>query len=195
MKLSACLKVCVPLLLSIGATLANAACVPVIGTARMMPDTTCSIRSVAQPGVPAESFQSECFSSQLSLAGFPTATGFSGNTSELLVSLANNAPATMSPVVLPSPTSQLPHHMIQTARSSMVLGVGARATRIYTNDVVIIQPTITSEGKVVPKVMTEQITIAGTDGKGAFANVTGYLHLMGTSVGALSAVAGQICMP
>lgn len=188
-------KFVVPLLLTLASGIASAACVPVIGTARLLPDTACTIRGVAQPGVPATLFGGDCFSVQVNLAGFPAATGYAGSTIEPMASLVPGAPATVAPVAVPGEASPLPRQIIQTARTTMWLGHGARRTAIYTTDVVVIQPQLTATGQVVPKLTTEQILISGTDGKGAFANVTGHLNVMGTTIGALSGVTGQICMP
>ena len=188
-------KFAIPLLLTLASSVAGAACVPVIGTARLLPDAACTIRTVAQPGTPAALFGGDCFSVQLNLAGFPTATGYAGNTVEPLASLVPGAPATVAPVAVTAAGSPLPRQIVQTARSSVMLGNGARRTTLYTTDVVVIQPQLSATGQVVPKLMTEQILISGSDGKGAFANVTGHLNVMGTTVGAISAVAGQVCMP
>lgn len=188
-------KIALPLLLTFASSVAGAVCVPVIGTARLLPDAACTIRTVAQPGTPASLFGGDCFSVQLSLAGFPAATGYAGNTIEPMASLVPGAPATVAPVAVPAVGSPLPRQIVQTARTTMWLGHGARRTAIYTTDVVVIQPQLSATGQVVPKLMTEQILISGSDGKGAFANVSGHLNVMGTTVGAPSAVTGQICMP
>ena len=150
----------------------------------------------ADPKVPGTVFtRQECFSTQLNLAGFPVGTGFSGTTAEGAVSLVPGAPATLTPVALPSLDPQQLPRVVQTARSTITLGNGARATKIYTSDVVVLQPVALPNGQQVPKAFTEQIVITGTNKQGAYANVTGYLHLMGTLVGVPAVVAGQICMP
>lgn len=188
-------RIAVSLMLVAASGVASAACVPVIGTVKLVPDSACTIRSVAQPGT-SSLFGTECFSVTLALAGFPVATGYAGTTYEPLVSLVPGAPATVAPVAIPDASgSPVPRQLIQTARTSMVLGNGSRRTTIYSTDVVVIQPQLSATGTLEPKMTTEQILLSGTNGQGAYAGVTGYLTVLGSTVGKPSPVAGQICMP
>lgn len=195
MKLRFIPALALPLLLALASTGAGAACVPVVGAVKLLPDTACTIRTVAQPGTPATLFPGDCFSVQLNLAGFPTATGYAGSTVEPLVSMVPGAPATLAPVAVPAAGAALPRQIVQTARTTMYIGQGARRTILYTTDVVVIQPQLSATGQLAPKLTTEQILISGTDGKGAYANVSGHLTVMGSTIGKPAPVAGQLCLP
>lgn len=191
-------KILVPLLLTIASSLAGAACVPVVGTVRLTPDFACTIN---QPGVAegaaAGLFSAqlgECFSVKLNLAGFPAATGYAGLTNEYL---AGAAGMTQTPAAIPQGAMDpRPRQIVQTARSAITLGSGSRKTTIYSTDVIVTLPVLAPTGQVVgAKTMTEQLVISGTDKQGAFANVTGVLHVIGSSLGQAAPVVGQICMP
>ena len=54
-------KFALPLLLTFASSVAGAVCVPVIGTARLLPDAACTIRTVAQrrPGAVSSASQEE----------------------------------------------------------------------------------------------------------------------------------------
>lgn len=191
-------KILVPLLLTIASSLAGAACVPVVGTVRLTPDFACTIN---QPGVAegaaAGLFSAqlgECFSVKLSLAGFPVATGYAGLTNEYL---AGAAGMTKTPAAIPEGAlDPRPRQIVQTARSAITLGSGSRKTTIYSTDVIVTLPVLAPTGQVVgAKTMTEQLVISGTDKQGAYANVTGALHVVGSSLGQAAPVMGQICLP
>ena len=191
-------KILVPLLLTIASSLAGAACVPVVGTVRLTPDFACTIN---QPGVAegtaAGLFSAqlgECFSVKLNLAGFPAATGYAGLTNEYLAGVGS---ATKTPAAIPEGALDLrPRQIVQTARSAITLGAGSRKTTIYSTDVIVTVPVLAPTGHVVgAKTMTEQLLISGTDQQGAFANVTGVLHVVGSSLGQPAPVLGQICTP
>lgn len=190
-------KILVPLLLTIASSLAGAACVPVVGTVRLTPDFACTIN---QPGVAegaaAGLFSAqlgECFSVRLNLAGFPVATGYAGLTSEYL---AGAAGVTKTPAAIPEGAlDPRPRQIVQTARSAVTLGSGSRKTTLYSTDVIVTQPLLSPTGTLVgAKAVTEQLVISGTNHKGAYANVTGVLNVLGNSIGQAAPVVGQICM-
>ena len=189
-------KVLLALLAATLPALSSAGCFPVAGSVRLLPDPTCAVQSSA-PGVV---FTGQCFSVNLALIGFPTGTGYAGTTVEPLAG-ANGVPTT-TPAVIPvdgQPT--LPRQMIQTARSVITLGQAehrrreSTATTLYTTDVIVFQPKISSTGEVTPGATVEQILIAGTDGKGAYAGTTGHLTITGNSIGTPAPVVGRLCMP
>jgi len=190
MNASLASRLLVPLLLSVGPGLAGAACVPVVGTVRLAVDTACQIGGAVPAGT---QLAGECFSVQLALLGFPLATGFAGTTVEPLASLVPGAGATMTPAMIPAPTATpAPRQIIQTARSAVSLGSGSSRTTIYTTDVIVIQPSATSP---LPKAVLEQVLIAGTNGQGAYAGISGHLNVLGNSIGQNAPVAGQLCLP
>jgi hypothetical protein len=130
-------------------------------------------------------FTGECFSVQLSLFGLPVGNGYAGLRREPILSAAGNA---ATPAFIPNDNSQSPRQVIQTARSAVSLGLlPARRTTLYTSDVIVIQPTTGA--------VTEQIVITGTDGRGAYANATGHLTVIGSSIGQSAPVMGSICLP
>lgn len=185
-------KIVLPIVAAVLPGFANAGCMLAAGTVKLMPDASCKVEAaLASSGVV---FTHECFSVSLSLVGFPTATGHTGLTAEAVVG-ANNGMA-MAPAVIPgaSPTD-LPRQIIQTARTVLSMGVGARKTTLYSNDVIVIKPVLTHTGQVLPAAVTEQIIISGTDGQGAYANYTGFLSVVGNSIGAAAPVAGKLCTP
>lgn len=174
-------RIGIPLLLTMSSSYATATCVSVTGSVKLMPDQACNIAST----VSGPNFTGECFSVQLSLFGFPVGNGYAGLTLEPIVSAAGNA---ATPAFIPSDTSPSPRQVIQTARSAVTLGLlPSRRTMLYTSDVIVIQP---DTGAV-----TEQILITGTDGRGAYANATGHLTVIGNSIGQFAPVMGNMCLP
>lgn len=185
-------KILVSLAVGMVAGTAGAACNQVAGTVRLLPDASCHI--AAQ--VPGPTYIGSCFSVQLSLIGLPAASGYAGVTAEPL--LGANAVATVSPAVLPSDfSSAVPRQLIQTARSAIVIGKGSNQTTLYTNDVIVIQPTFdTTTGQMgLPAAVSEQIIITGSDNKGAYSKVTGNLTIAGNSIGQTVPVLGKLCLP
>ena len=57
---------------------------------------------------------------------------------------------------------------------------------------IVMQMVPTAAG-LVPGAVTEQIVIRDTDKKGAYANVTGHLTVLGNSIDQNAPVVGQIC--
>ena len=138
-------------------------------------------------------FTGQCYSVQLRLAGFPAATGHAGLTSEPVVSMIPDGGAAATPAFVPQAGTQaVPRQVIQTARTVVTLGQRGRATTLYTDDVIVMQMVPTAAG-LVPGAVTEQIVIRDTNRKGAYANVTGHLAVLGNSIGQNAAVAGQLC--
>ena len=60
-----------PVLLGLASGLAGAACVPVAGVVKLMPDDACQVIGASPV---KEGFTGQCFSVQLRLVGFPVAT-------------------------------------------------------------------------------------------------------------------------
>jgi hypothetical protein len=183
-------KTLLPLALALASSLAGAACLPVVGSVKLLPLPSCTGLDPVG-GVP---FLGQCFSVHLSVFGFPAATGYGGLTSESIVG-ANGAP-TVTPAYIPvSPAVPVPRQSIQTARSAIVLGRGAQRTTLYSNDVIISQLQMGADGVPVAVAVTEQIMITGSDGKGAYAKVTGNLTIAGNSIGAQAPLSGRLCLP
>lgn len=183
------LKFCLaPIALTLGIlpATAGAGCLPVVGSVTLTPDTACNIAA----HVPGPQYVGQCFSVKLSVLGFPTGYGYAGVTSEPIVG-ADNA-ATATPAFIPVDGQPLPRQIIQTARSAIALGTGSRRTMLYSSDVTIIKPDLSS-GQPVPEAVTEQIVITGTDGQGYWAGVTGHLVVAGNSIGQPAPLMGQIC--
>lgn len=178
----------VPITLALAAGMAAGACLPVAGTVKLQRDRSCNVMARISGPI----FTGECFSVQLSLLGFPQATGFAGLTSEAL--LGANGVAT-TPAVIPDTATQLPRQIVQTARSVVAMGSGSRRTTLYSSDVILMQPVIGAGGQVSLGAVTEQILITGSDGQGAYAKVTGYLSVVGNSIGESAPVAGKLCLP
>ena len=175
-------RVGILLLLTVSCGYASAACISVTGSVRLTPDQACTIESQ----VTGPSFTHECFSVQLSLFGFPVGNGYAGVTTEHIVSTSGGA--AMTPAFIANDDSPSPRQLLQTARSVVSLGLlPSRRTTLYTSDVIVIQP---DTGAV-----TEQIVITGTDGRGAYANATGHLTVIGNSIGQPAPVMGNICLP
>lgn len=179
-----------PLALVLASSVASAACLPVVGSVKLTPLASCTgLEPVG--GVP---FLGQCFSVHLSLFGFPAATGYAGPTSEPIIG-ANGVP-TVTPAFVPvSAAIPVPRQSIQTARSAVVLGKGAQRTTLYSNDVIIAQLQMGADGVPVPVAVTEQLMITGSDGKGAYAKVTGNLTIAGNSIGAQAPLTGRLCLP
>ena len=183
-------RLALPLLLGLASSLAGAACVPVAGVVKLLPEEGCQVITASPL---KEGFTGQCFSVQLRLAGFPAATGHAGLTSEAVVGMIPGMGATATPAFVPQAgTTEVPRQLIQTARSVVTLGEKGRATTLYTDDLIVMQMVPTTAG-LAPGAVTEQIVIRGTNKKGAYANVTGHLAVLGNSIGQNAAVAGQLC--
>ena len=183
-------QVAIPLCLALVSGVAGAACTPVAGTVRLAPDALCKVAGESPVKV---GFTGQCYSVQLRLAGFPAATGHAGLTSETVVSMIPDGGAAATPAFVPQAGTQaVPRQVIQTARTVVTLGQRGRATTLYTDDVIVMQMVPTAAG-LVPGAVTEQIVIRDTDKKGAYANVTGHLTVLGNSIDQNAPVVGQIC--
>lgn len=184
-------NILVPLALVLASAAASAACVPVTGVVKLLPLPSCATLAPVN-GVP---FLGQCFSVRLNVSGLPMATGYAGPTSEPLVG-ASGAPTATPAMILDSASLPLPvpRQSIQTARSAVTLGQGAHRTTLYSNDVIIAQLALGPNGPV-PVAVTEQIVITGSDGKGAYAGVTGSLTVAGNSIGTPAPVSGRLCQP
>lgn len=183
-------KVAIPLCLALVSGVAGAACTPVAGVVKLTSDGQCKV--IGESPVKA-GFIGDCYSVQLRLAGFPAATGYAGLTSEPVVSMIPGGGAAATPAFVPQAgTQDAPRQVIQTARTVMTIGQRGRATTLYTDDVIVMQMVPTAAGPV-PGAVTEQIVIRGTDNKGAYANVTGNLTVLGNSIDQNAPVAGHLC--
>lgn len=190
MTISFASKILLPLAFTLASGVAGAACVPVIGSVKLQPLASCN--GLAPVGdVP---FLGQCFSVQLSLLGFPVATGYAGPTSEPIIG-ATGVPTVMPAVIPVSASLPVPRQSIQTARSAVSLGNGANRTTLYSNDVIVAQLKIGEDGQPVPVAVTEQIMITGSDGKGAYSKVTGNLTVAGNSIGMSAPLTGRLCLP
>lgn len=189
MKCPAHAKILAALLVGALPVYASAACVPVLGTVRLLPDASCKINALGSQ-VPA--FQNQCFSVALNLLGFPAASGYAGVTAEPLAGLAGT---TATPAAVIDAATQLPRQSIQTARSAVSIGSGNYRTTLFTNDVIVAQVTYNQDGTTSLGAVTEQILITGTDGKGAYSKVTGNLTVLGNSIGTQANVTGKLCVP
>lgn len=182
-------RIVAPIALTLLPGLASAACVPVLGTVRLLPDAACHINTLGSQ-VPA--YQNQCFSLALNLVGFPAATGYAGLTAEPLVGFTG---PTATPAAVIDAATSLPRQSIQTARSVVYIGSGKQRTALYSNDVIVAQVKPAANGAMSTGAVTEQILISGSDGKGAYANVTGNLVVLGSSIGTPASVAGKLCLP
>lgn len=162
------------LALAIVAPLADAGCLPVLGTVRLTPDAACGVATV--PGMEGQPFIGECFKTVLSLGGLLPAYGYSGVTTEPLTGLLPPNAVAASPATLQGGRNVL------TARTTFSLG----GTRFYAAEVVI------DSGNGI---VTEQSVITGTDGKGLFRNATGNFAILGNSINETAQIRGQICTP
>lgn len=183
------LKFCLaPVVLSLGVlpATAGAGCLPVVGSVTLTPDPACTIAA----HVPGPQYVGQCFSVKLSILGLPIGNGYAGVTSEPIIG-ADQA-VTATPAFVPLDGQPAPRQIIQTARSAIALGTGSQRTMLYSADVTIIKPDLSS-GQPVPEVVTEQIVITGTDGQGYWAGVTGNLVVAGNSIGQPAPVMGKIC--
>ena len=190
MTISFASKILLPLALTLASGVAGAACVPVIGSVKLQPLASCN--GLAPVGdVP---FLGQCFSVQLSLLGFPVATGYAGPTSEPIIG-ATGVPTVMPAVIPVSASLPVPRQSIQTARSVVYIGTGKHRTALYSNDVIVAQVKLAADGSMSTGAVTEQILISGSDGKGAYAKVTGHLNVLGNSIGTSASVTGKLCLP
>lgn len=175
--------------LALASGVSSAVCVPVLGNVQLAPDAGCHVNALGSQ-VPA--YQNQCFSVTLNLIGFPAASGFAGVTAEPLVGLTG--PTSTPAAVIDSATLQ-PRQSIQTARSVVYIGTGKQRTALYSNDVIVSQVKVASDGSLGSGAVTEQILITGSDGKGAYAKVTGNLTVQGNSIGSAAPVTGKLCLP
>ena len=182
-------RVLAPVVLALISGVAGAACVPVLGSVRLLPDASCQINALGSQ-VPA--YQNQCFSVALNLVGFPAATGFAGVTAEPLVGLSG---PTATPAAVIDAATSLPRQSIQTARSVVYIGTGKHRTALYSNDVIVAQVKLAADGSMSTGAVSEQILISGSDGKGAYAKVTGHLNVLGNSIGTSASVTGKLCLP
>jgi hypothetical protein len=183
-------KFALPLAFALTTAAAQAACIPVTGTVKLLPDATCQIGAVTG----STGLTGECYTTVLNMLGFSAGHGSSGLTNDPLMGVDGKITAT--PAVLPvNAATPIPRQIVQTARSAITIGTGARKTTLYTSDVITVQPKLQADGTMVPVGVTEQISIMGTDGKGALAGVTGTLVVLGYSVGQSTPVVGRICTP
>lgn len=181
-------KILAPLALGLLSGAASAACTPVSGVVKLLPLPSCADLAPVG-GVP---FLGQCFSVQLNLSGFPAATGYAGPTSEPIAGVDNTVTVTPA-AVLQSAAAPIPRQSIQTARSVVALGRGSHRTTLYSNDVIVAQLKFGADGQPVPVAVTEQIVIVGSDGKGAYAGLTGNLTVAGNSIGMPAPVSGRLC--
>lgn len=175
-------------LLGLAPVLAHAACLPVSGTVQLTPDPACQV----QAQVPGVYFTGQCFSVTLSMLGIPTGRGYAGVSSEAVAGA--DGQVTVTPVVIPEDSdTSVPRQIVQTARSAIGVGWGPFRTVLYSSDVTVIRPSFSPAGEVIGDVVTEQILITGTDGRGLFANTTGHLVVLGNSIGQSARVVGELC--
>jgi len=59
----------------------------------------------------------------------------------------------------------------------------------------VAQVKVAADGSMSTGAVTEQILISGSDGKGAYAKVTGNLVVLGSSIGTPASVTGKLCLP
>ena len=184
-------KFALPLAFALTTAVAQAACIPVTGTVKLLPDATC--QSGAASGN-SSGLTGECYSTTLNMLGFPVGSGYSGITNDPLMGVDGKVTAT--PAVLPvDAVTPIPRQIVQTARSAITVGGGHRKTTLYTSDVITVQPKVNADGSITPVGVTEQIAIVGTDGKGMLAGATGTLVVLGYSVGQSAPVVGRLCTP
>jgi hypothetical protein len=158
--------------LSLVASTASAACLPILGTVQLTPDPACTVQSIT--GMQGFAFlPGQCFSATLKLGGLIPASGHAGVTMEGMHSLIAGGGDAASPVV----TQQ--SRQVMTARSTFVLG----GTRLYAAELII------DSGAIV----TEQSIITGTDGRGIFRNASGGFTVIGNSIGQPATVRGELC--
>lgn len=153
--------------------LAQAGCLPVLGTVQLSQEQpgTCTVAMI--PGMEGLPFIGECYATTLKVAGFIKSQGYSGVTAEPMASLLPNGGVAMTPMAGQG------GRQILTARSTFSMA----GTRFYAAEIII-----NSDGQV-----TEQSIITGTDGKGLFKNATGVMTIIGNSLGQPAQVRGKIC--
>lgn len=183
-----------------GMAVAGNYCLPVVGTVKLIPETSpiCTIGNGSYPV--SVSFLGNyvpnnpgCFTTYLKLFGFNTSTGYSGVTSELLIGSVQ----AQTPVYVPADGNpSMQRQQILTARSRISVNgtnTGNGNTEIYTAEVIVIQPGNISTSP--PKRVTEQSVITGTNGKGLFNGVTGGFVITGNSIGQEAPIQGEFCFP
>jgi len=165
---------------------AHAACQNVTGSVLLVPDGACQV----QTQITGAAFDtSQCFSVSLSLFGLPAGRGYAGVTSEVAVDEDANVSLTPLTLLEGDPASPAVRNQVLTARSAIAVGSGLFKTTLYSTDVIVIRP----QGPGGVPVVTEQIVLSGTDGKGLFRNTTGNLTVLGNSIGQSAPVVGQLC--
>ncbi|MCB1895019.1 MAG: hypothetical protein H6945_15535 [Zoogloeaceae bacterium] len=183
-------------LVGLAPALANATCQTVTGSVFLVPEVdsagnpACTVSTMIDD---ASFAAGQCFSVNLSLFGLPAGRGFAGVTHELAVGVDDNA--TISPLTLlesgdplPGDTVPMVRNQVLTARSAIGIGFGPFRTVVYSSDVIVVRP----QGAAAP-IVTEQIVISGTDGKGLFRNASGHFAVLGNSIGQSAPVVGQLC--
>lgn len=185
-------------LVGLAPAVANATCQVVTGSVFLLPDVdsngspACTVSTMIDD---APFAAGQCFSVNLSLFGLPAGRGFAGVTHEVAVGVDENA--TVSPLTLLEPgetgdtlpgSAPTVRHQVLTARSAIGIGFGPFRTVVYSTDVIVVHP----QDAALP-IVTEQIVISGTDGKGLFKNATGHLTVLGNSIGQSAPVVGQLC--
>lgn len=189
MKTPTLVRLLCPLAL-LASTGLSAACLPVVGSVKLLPDASCQINlDQTRPSALA----GQCYSVSLNLAGLPVGRGFAGVTSGVVSS--DGISGLPTPAGVLHPGAPVPEQSIQTARSQITVGSGSLKTTLYTRDVIVAQLVWGPSGPTFGEAVTEQIIITGTDQKGLFAKATGYLSVAGNSIGRSAPVSGKICLP
>ena len=168
------------------------ACLPVVGTVKLVPESTCMI-SGKYPTLfflgTVDSSQPWCFTTTLKLLGFGTSTGYSGVTSEPLRDV--NGGVISTPAHVPVDDGVAPRQQVLTARSWLPINL-TNGTVISTAEVIIIQPD--SNPTLPPKRVTEQSVITSATG-GLLHNATGGFVITGNSIGQEAPIKGELCLP
>ncbi len=163
----------------------HADCLPVSGTVKLTVDGSCQVKNSYSSSNVA--FTDECYAVTLSILGIPTGYGYAGVTKTTVL---GEGGVTETPAVLADDASPA---VVETARSAIGVGWGLFRTVLYSSDVVVARPTLGPGGELVNGVVTEQIVITGTNGRGLFANTTGHLVVLGNSIGRNAQVVGELC--
>jgi hypothetical protein len=181
-------KIALVLLSALAPGLATAAtCHSVAGFVRLTPDAACTIQSAFPSPSPYFDPQ-QCYRVSLRLTGYPPGTGYAGVSVEPVSGLLSQTPIGSTPVFVPR--SETRAQEVLTARSVIAIGSGAARTQIYTSDIIVVAATLPA---FAPVAVTEQILVTGTDGAGNWAGASGYLAVLGSSIGRDAPVRGQLC--
>ncbi len=176
-------------LLGLAPCLAQADCSPVSGSVQLAADPQCQVAD----HFPTTYFPGQCFTVSLSIFGLPPGRGFAGVSIE--PTLGGDGHVTTTPLAIPEDAApSVPRQLVQTARSAIAVGWGPFRTTLYSSDVTVVRPSFDAAGGIgADSIVTEQIVITGTDGKGLFANTTGHLVVLGNSIGQSARVVGELC--